>query len=149
LKEDRRSLSRELERLDSRTKGMLDKKLEFNRLKREVELHTDMTTLLERKNQEALIKRSEKPEEVNIVKPALLPSNPINPPRTAATGAMGVLIGVVFGLLIAFVLETFDTSLGAIEDVEKTLKTPGARRHPPGGCEGYPGNPEGKASGGD
>jgi capsular exopolysaccharide synthesis family protein len=117
-------LSRELERLDSRTKGMLDKKLEFNRLKREVELHTDMTTLLERKNQEALIKRSEKPEEVNIVKPALLPSNPINPPKTAATGAMGILIGVVFGLLIAFVLETFDTSLGAIEDVENTLKTP-------------------------
>jgi polysaccharide biosynthesis transport protein len=117
-------LSRELERLDSRTKGMLDKKLEFNRLKREVELHTDMTTLLERKNQEALIKRSEKPEEVNIVKPALLPSNPINPPKTAATGAMGIVIGVVFGLLIAFVLETFDTSLGAIENVEHTLKTP-------------------------
>jgi len=117
-------LSGELERLDSRTKGMLDKKLEFNRLKREVELHTDMTTLLERKNQEALIKRSEKPEEVNIVKPALLPSNPINPPKTAATGAMGIVIGVVFGLLIAFVLETFDTSLGAIEDVENTLKTP-------------------------
>ena len=117
-------LSRELEGLDSRTKGMLDKKLEFNRLKREVELHTDMTTLLERKNQEALIKRSEKPEAVNIVKPALLPSTPINPPKTVATGAMGVLIGIVFGLLIAFVIETFDTSLGAIEDVEDTLKTP-------------------------
>ena len=117
-------MSRELEALDSKTKGMLDKKLEFNRLKREVELHTDTTTLLERKNQEALIKRSEKPEEVNIVKPALLPSKPINPPRTVATGAMGLLIGIVFGLLIAFVLETFDTSLGAIEDVEDTLKTP-------------------------
>lgn len=116
-------LSRELEGLDGKTKGMLDKKLEFNRLKREVELHTDMTTLLERKNQEAMIKRSEKPEEVNIVKPALLPSKPINPPRTVANGAMGILIGIVFGLLIAFVLETFDTSLGAIEDVEDTLKT--------------------------
>jgi polysaccharide biosynthesis transport protein len=117
-------LNGELERLDNKTKGMLDKRLEFNRLKREVELYTDMTTLLERKNQEALIKRSEKPEEVNIVKPALLPSSPINPPRTVATGAMGVLLGLIFGLLIAFVLETFDTSLGAIEDVEETLKTP-------------------------
>ena len=117
-------LHRELESLDKKTKLMLDKKLEFNRLKREVELYTDMTTLLERKNQEALIKRSEKPEEVNIVKPALLPSSPINPPRTVATGAMGVVIGFVFGLVIAFVVETFDTSLGAIEDVEQTLKTP-------------------------
>ena len=109
-------LSRDLERLESRTRGMLDKKLEFNHLQREVELYTDMTTLLERKNQEGLIKRSERPEEVNIVKPALLPSSPINPPRSVATGVMGVLI--------AFVLETFDTSLGAIEDVEETLKTP-------------------------
>lgn len=117
-------LQRELESLDKKTKLMLDKKLEFNRLKREVELYTDMTTLLERKNQEALIKRSEKPEEVNIVKPALLPSGPINPPRTVATGVMGIVIGFVFGLVIAFVIETFDTSLGAIEDVEQTLKTP-------------------------
>jgi succinoglycan biosynthesis transport protein ExoP len=117
-------LQRELESLDKKTKLMLDKKLEFNRLKREVELYTDMTTLLERKNQEALIKRSEKPEEVNIVKPALLPSSPINPPRTVATGAMGIVIGFIFGLVIAFIVETFDTSLGAIEDVEQTLKTP-------------------------
>jgi len=117
-------LRREVGGLEKKTQVMLDKKLEFNRLKREVELYTDMTTLLERKNQEALIKRSEKPEEVNIVKPALLPSSPINPPRTVATGAMGVVIGFVFGLVIAFVVETFDTSLGAIEDVEQTLKTP-------------------------
>lgn len=117
-------LYRELESIDEKTKRMLDKKLEFNRLKREVDLYTDMTTLLERKNQEALIKRSEKPEEVNIVKPALLPLSPINPPQTVATGMLGVIIGFIFGLVVAFIVETFDTSLGAIEDVEKTLKTP-------------------------
>jgi len=116
--------SRELEKIDQKTKAMLDKKLEYGRLKREVELYTEMTTLLERKNQEALIRRSEKPEEVNIVKPALLPTTPINPPRTAATGAMGVIIGIVLGLIIAFVVETFDASLGAIEDVEQTLGIP-------------------------
>jgi polysaccharide biosynthesis transport protein len=113
--------SKELEKIDQKTKALLDKKLEYGRLKREVELYTEMTTLLERKNQEALIRRSEKPEEVNIVKPALLPTSAVNPPRTAATGAMGVIIGVVLGLIIAFVVETFDTSLGAIEDVEQTL----------------------------
>ena len=115
---------KELEKIDQKTKALLDKKLEYGRLKREVELYTEMTTLLERKNQEAMIRRSEKPEEVNIVKPALLPTTPINPPRTAATGAMGVIIGIVLGLIIAFVVETFDTSLGAIEDVEQTLGIP-------------------------
>jgi succinoglycan biosynthesis transport protein ExoP len=116
--------SKEVGRIEEKTKALLDKKLEYGRLKREVELHTEMTTLLERKNQEAMIRRSEKPEEVNIVKPALLPTTPINPPRTAATGAMGVVIGIVLGLIIAFVVETFDTSLGAIEDVEQTLGIP-------------------------
>ena len=116
--------SKELEKIDQKTKALLDKKLEYGRLKREVELYTEMTTLLERKNQEALIRRSEKPEEVNIVKPALLPTSPINPPRTAATGVMGSIIGIVLGLIIAFIVETFDTSLGAIEDVEQTLGIP-------------------------
>ncbi|UCF55960.1 MAG: polysaccharide biosynthesis tyrosine autokinase, partial [Deltaproteobacteria bacterium] len=83
-----------------------------------------MTALLEKKNQEALIRRAERPEEVKIVKPALLPTHPINPPKTVTTGAMGVIIGLILGIVIGFIVETFDTSLGAIEDVEETLGTP-------------------------
>jgi len=113
----------ELQELDSKSSALMEKKLEYDRLKRKVELYNDMTTLLERKNQEALIKKAEKPEEVTVVKPALFPMEPINPPRTAATGAMGLVIGLVLGLIAAFIVETFDTSLGAIEDVEETLKT--------------------------
>jgi capsular exopolysaccharide synthesis family protein len=116
-------LEEELQKVERKTKLLMEKKLEFDRLKRRVELHNEMTVLLERKNQEALIKRAEKPEEVNIVRPALLPTQSINPPNTVATGAMGLIIGLVLGLVIAFIVETFDTSLGAIEDVEQTLGT--------------------------
>jgi polysaccharide biosynthesis transport protein len=113
----------ELQELESKSSALMEKKLEYDRLKRKVELYNDMTTLLERKNQEALIKKAEKPEEVTVVKPALFPVEPINPPRTATTGAMGLIIGLVLGLIAAFVVETFDTSIGAIEDVEETLRT--------------------------
>ena len=113
----------ELQELDSKSSALMEKKLEYDRLKRKVELYNDMTTLLERKNQEALIKKAEKPEEVTVVRPALFPAEPINPPRTATTGAMGLVIGLVLGLIAAFIVETFDTSIGAIEDVEETLKT--------------------------
>ena len=116
-------LTKELERVDRKTKVLMDKKLEFDRLKRKVELHNDMTALLEKKNQEALIRRAERPEEVKIVKPALLSTHPINPPKTVATGATGVIIGLILGMVIGFIVETFDTSLGAIEDVEETLGT--------------------------
>jgi capsular exopolysaccharide synthesis family protein len=113
----------ELVELDGKANALMERKLEYDRLKRKVNLYHDMTTLLERKHQEALIKKAEKPEEVTIVKPALASNQPINPPRTAKTGAMGILIGLVLGMVFAFVVETFDTSLGAIEDVEQTLKT--------------------------
>ena len=112
-----------LQEVENKSSALMEKKLEYDRLKRKVELYNDMTTLLERKNQEAQIRKAEKPEEVSIVKPALFPNEPINPPKTAPTGAMGLLIGIVLGMIAAFIIETFDTSLGAIEDVEETLKT--------------------------
>lgn len=82
---DRReiNLKKELEKVDRKTTLLMNKKLEFDRLKRKVELYNDMTALLERKNQEALIRKAEKPEEITIVKPALLPTSPMNPPKTA------------------------------------------------------------------
>ncbi len=123
LEKQERDARSELQELESKTSALMEKKLEYDRLKRKVELYNDMTTLLERKNQEALIKKAEKPEEVTVVKPALFPTEPINPPRTATTGAMGLIIGLVLGLIAAFIVETFDTSIGAIEDVEETLKT--------------------------
>jgi len=114
---------KELKELERKSAVLMENKLEYDRLKRRVELYHDMTALLERKHQEALIKKAEKPEEVAIVKPALLSSTPINPPRTATTGMLGLLIGLVLGMVLAFIVETFDTSLGAIEDVEETLNT--------------------------
>ncbi|HJX34297.1 MAG TPA: polysaccharide biosynthesis tyrosine autokinase [Desulfatiglandales bacterium] len=114
-------LEEESREVDSKTNLLMEKKLEYDRLKREVDSFRNMTALLEQKNQEALITQAEKPEEVVIVKPALLSTTPINPPKTMATGAMGIIIGIVLGLVFAFIVETFDTSLGAIEDVEATL----------------------------
>jgi len=114
-------LKEELREVNRKTKVLMDKKLEFERLKRKVDLYHNMTVLLEKKNQEAMIRRADRPEVVNIIKPALLPAKPINPPKRGMVGATGTLIGMIVGLVAAFMVETFDTSLGAIEDVEETL----------------------------
>ncbi len=114
-------LEKQLAEVEAKTNLLMEKKLEFDRLKREVDRFRNMTALLEQKNQEALIRKAEKPEEVVIVKPAMVSSTPINPPKTLTTGAMGIVIGLVLGLVLAFIMETFDTSLGAIEDVEDTI----------------------------
>lgn len=119
----RENFKNELVEVDEKTNELMEKKFEYDRLKRRVDSYGEMTTLLERKSQEASIRRAERPEEITIERPPLLPTSAINPPRTVATAAMGTIIGLILGMLIAFIRETFDTSLGAIEDVEETLGT--------------------------
>jgi capsular exopolysaccharide synthesis family protein len=70
-----------------------------------------------------LIKRAGQIQEVSIVRPALKPTGPINPPSTLPTGVAGVIVGGILGLVFAFIMETLDTSLGTIEDVEELLGT--------------------------
>ncbi|MBW2557422.1 MAG: polysaccharide biosynthesis tyrosine autokinase [Deltaproteobacteria bacterium] len=105
--------------LDGQIMALPEKGLELARLEQVVSVNRQIYMLLEKKYQESLIQEAEKVEEVQIVKPALEPTAPINPPKTAATGAVGTLIGLILGLMFAFVVETFDTSIGAIEDVEE------------------------------
>jgi len=63
-------------------------------------------------------------EEVKIIKPALEPSYPINMPNTLMNTVTGGIIGLVVGLVLALIVETMDTSLGTIEDVEEILGIP-------------------------
>ncbi len=123
IQKKKEDLQKALAELDKKANKLMQKKLEYGRLKRKVDSYNNMTVLLEQKNQEALIRQAEKPDEVTIVRPALLPVFPINPPKTTSKAVLGVVVGLVLGLVIAFVIETFDTSLGAIQDVEEELGT--------------------------
>ena len=114
-------LKKQVLEVDKKLNDLMNIKLRYERLKRKVDSLNDMIALLERKNQEALIRKAERPDEVTIVQPAFLPKHPINPPRKIATGTLGMIVGLVLGIVLAFILETFDTSIGAIEDVETTL----------------------------
>ncbi len=112
---------KQIARLDDQLLSLPAKGLELARLEREVGVNREVYTMLAKQHQEALIQDAEKLEEVQIVKPALEPSQPTNPPKTAATTGLGLIIGIVLGVVFAFVVETFDTSIGAAEEVEEFL----------------------------
>ena len=112
---------KQLKNLDDQLKSLPAKGLELARLEREVGVNREIYTLLEKQYQESLIREAEKLDEVQIVKPALEPSNPINPPKTGATTGLGLIIGIILAVVFAFVVETFDTSIGAVEEVEEFL----------------------------
>ncbi|PYM66768.1 MAG: hypothetical protein DME11_05820 [Candidatus Rokuibacteriota bacterium] len=97
--------------------------LAMQRLQREAKNNDDLLALLKAKHQEALIKESEKIEEVSIVRPATEPDVPVGA-ETLSTVLVGALLGLSLGLVLAFVQETLDTSIGTIEDVEAYLEVP-------------------------
>jgi len=112
---------KQLKNLDDQLKSLPAKGLELAGLEREVGVNREIYTMLEKRYQESLIQNAEKLDEVQIVKPALEPSNPINPPKTGATTGLVLIIGIILAVVFAFVVETFDTSIGAVEEVEEFL----------------------------
>lgn len=116
-----KTMEEKIDEIDEQIKALPEMGLELARLEQKVGVNREVYAFLEKKYQESLIKEAEKIEEVQIVKPALEPINPINPPKTMAIGVVGALVGLILGILFAFVVETFDTSIGAIEEVEELI----------------------------
>ena len=94
------------------------------RLEREVKVNADLYATLKVKHQELQIKSAEQIEEVTIITPAIAPTQPINAPNTEMNVAVGSLMGLFLGIVLAFARESFDTSIGTIEGVEEFLKVP-------------------------
>ena len=97
--------------------------LEATRIERDVKVNERIFSLLKERLQEALIKEKEQGGEVSIVRPAIASTAPINPVQPKAKAQIGLLIGLLLGLLLAFVVETLDTSIGAIDEVESLMET--------------------------
>jgi capsular exopolysaccharide synthesis family protein len=109
--------------LDEDYKSLPLLSLNLSNLEREREINTQIYQTLEAKYQEALIRASEQVQEVSILRPAFVPTAPINPTMIGPTTAIGTVIGLILGIVLAFVAETLDTTFSTIEDIEKTLET--------------------------
>jgi uncharacterized protein involved in exopolysaccharide biosynthesis/Mrp family chromosome partitioning ATPase len=120
LKNREEILARQMGDLMQKNREVPAVELSLQRLQRDAKVNDDLLTLLKTKHQEALIKESEGVEEVALVHPATEPGAPVGS-NTLNTMAVGALLGFMLGLVLAFVQETLDTSIGTIEDVESYL----------------------------
>jgi capsular exopolysaccharide synthesis family protein len=110
--------------LSAKTSALPAVALEAARIEREVRVNERIFSLLKERLQEALIKEKEQVAEVTIVKPALTTPTPVNEPEAGRRAFIGLVLGGALGLLLAFVVEALDTSIGAIHDLEALLETP-------------------------
>lgn len=91
-------------------------------IEREIERLTAMVNHNAQKLNEAKIQEAAKIEEVVIVEAATDADEQLERGPIYKT-LVGFLIGLLLGGVFAFVLESLDTSIGTIEDVEKYLET--------------------------
>ncbi|MCM8771428.1 MAG: Wzz/FepE/Etk N-terminal domain-containing protein, partial [Candidatus Omnitrophica bacterium] len=107
--------------LESQLKGFSGQELEYARLNREIEVSRKLYSMLKEKLEEARITEAQKIGDVSLVDPAFMPSSPANQNRLQAV-FLGGLLGMILGLIFAFVKESIDTSIATIEDVESITK---------------------------
>jgi capsular exopolysaccharide synthesis family protein len=117
-------LLKKLSQLKKQKQSLPEKSLQLARLQREVGLQETLYSELKAKHQETLIQESGQIEEVSIVRPAAIPDAPFNIPSKFMIVVTGIVMGLILGVVSAFGVEVFDTSMGTIEDVEESLQVP-------------------------
>ncbi|MCG8429584.1 MAG: polysaccharide biosynthesis tyrosine autokinase [Candidatus Omnitrophica bacterium] len=98
--------------------------LAYSRLDRERQINQKLYAMLKEKLEEARINEAQKVSDISVVNPAVLPAAPISGGMENLNVVIGSFMGMVMGVALAFVLETLDTSIGTIEDVERVVKLP-------------------------
>jgi succinoglycan biosynthesis transport protein ExoP len=124
LNASEKDLNAQLDNLRHQSMGLPEKALKLVRLQREVTMLESLYSNLKTKYQETLIAESGRVVEVSIVRPALIPSMPFNIPSKTMIVMTGIIMGLIIGVIFAFGVEVFDTSIGTIEDVEELLQVP-------------------------
>lgn len=116
-------INEQIENLKKELQALPETELEYARLTRELGVSERSYQLLHGKLDEARIAEAESSEDVKIVNPATVPKTPIRPNKRLMA-IMGLVVGLVIGVFASFVVETLDTSIGTIEDIETLLELP-------------------------
>ena len=116
-------LKERIEELQSKTKSVDGDDLDYARLSREVEADKKLYSLLKEKLEEARITEAQKVGDISVVNPAVTADKVSGPSKTFGIIISGIL-GIVLGFAFALILESLDTSIATIEDVESIMNVP-------------------------
>ncbi len=126
LREEMASLEEQIDNrideLTSHAKAWPETNVQFARLLRNLNLNRDLYLMFSKKLEEVKIAEAEEVADVEVVEPAGA-SRPIIPNRSRNV-IFGGLMGIVLGLVGAFISENLDISIGTIEEVEEFLQIP-------------------------
>lgn len=117
------ALNQKIKFIEEQLTKLPKEELEYARLTRELKLNEELYTLLAKRHKEAQISEADRVQTAFIVTPATVPSSPIKP-NFVNNVSLGAFVGVILGLIFAFIVEHLDTSIATIEEVETFLGLP-------------------------
>ena len=123
LAKSRQDLSMAIVELAAKQKALSGKEIRLVQLKRNVAMNQDIYTMFNTKHEEARILEAEKAEDVTVIEKAMVPTTPVKPNKNLNM-IIGIFSGILIGLIMAFVSESLDTTIGRIDDIEELLKVP-------------------------
>ena len=96
-----------------------EKELTLAQLTRAKEVNDRIYMMLLEKREETRITEAGKISNLRVIDPAVKPSQPIKPQK-GLNLILGAISGLILGMALAFFIESLDTSLKTIEDVERS-----------------------------
>lgn len=116
-------LEAERDRLRDRFLAMPANDAQLDRLRAEVQLNTEIHRQVRAQLEQAALADVAKTHEIQIIERAI-DAVPVIESGRASRGLIAAMIGLLLGIVVALLVETLDTSIGAIEDVESLLNLP-------------------------
>lgn len=99
-------------------KSVPEKELKLGRLMRDKTVADNIYTMLLQKREEAKITEAERIGNIRIIDPARVPHRPIRP-RKFLNLILGLIVGCTLGVGLTLFLDSLDTSIKTVEEVEK------------------------------
>lgn len=113
----------EISFIEEQIKKLSEQDAELIRLTREMDIYDSLYKELRKKYQDAEIAEAGKIQTSVIVSKALAPRKPIRP-DLKLNMIIGFLLGLIIGAVAAFFMESLDTTIGSVEDLESFIGLP-------------------------
>lgn len=97
--------------------------IQYNLLKNEYETNQQLYNELLKRLKDATVSVSMRATNVRLADEALIPSTPIRPDKPVDI-AVGLLVGLILGVTLAFIRESLDRTVKTAEDIEREIAVP-------------------------
>ena len=113
----------EIARVEKRLREIPTDALDMARMQRELEINDSTYRMMKDKYESARLAEAEQVSDITVIQTASIPRTPISPQKKL-NKMLGSVVGLILGVILAFLNENIDTSIGTIEDVERTVRLP-------------------------